>query len=112
MLNDTNQVKNILICKNCAANIEIPKSGEVICSHCESSIQINGNKLDCPLCQNKHDMPKDGLPICKPLLQMLSIKPIKVSRGKAFDSLEIFKINVIILNLVLKTAMIWLKSIA
>ena len=34
-------------------------------------------------------MPRDGLPICKPLLQMLSIKPVKVSRGKAFDSLEI-----------------------
>jgi len=34
-------------------------------------------------------MPRDGLPICKPLLQMLSIKePVKESRGKAFDSLE------------------------
>jgi len=32
-------------------------------------------------------MPQDGLPIMKPLLKLLSIKPSKVSRGKAFDSL-------------------------
>jgi hypothetical protein len=92
MLYDTNAVNSVFICKNCEANIEIPKSlpcGEVICSHCESNIQINENKFDCSLCQNKHDMPRDGLPICKPLLQMLSIKPVKVSRGKVFDSLEI-----------------------
>ena len=72
--------------------IDIPKSlpcGEAICSHCESNIQINGNTFDCLLCRNKHDMPREGLPINKPLLQMLSIKPVKVSRGKAFDSLEI-----------------------
>jgi hypothetical protein len=83
---------SVLICKNCESSMDLPKSlpcGEVMCSHCESNIQINGNKFECPFCQNKHDMPKDGLPICKPLLQMLSIKPVKVSRGKAFDSLEI-----------------------
>jgi hypothetical protein len=92
MIYDTNAVNSVFICKNCEANIEIPKSlpcGEAICSHCESNIQINENKFECPLCRNKHDMPRDGLPICKPLLQMLSIKPVKVSRGKAFDSLEI-----------------------
>jgi hypothetical protein len=33
-------------------------------------------------------MSRDGLPICKPLLQILSIKPTKVPRGKVFDSLE------------------------
>jgi len=63
---------------------------EAICSHCESSIQFNNgsNKFDCPQCPNRHEMPIDGLPICKPLLEMLSIKPIKVSRGKVLDSLE------------------------
>jgi len=33
-------------------------------------------------------MPKDGLSICKPLLQMISVKPTKQSRGKTFDMLE------------------------
>ena len=33
-------------------------------------------------------MPKNGLPICKPLLQMLTMKPSKVSRGKEYDSLQ------------------------
>ncbi len=85
MFYDTNQVKNVLICKNCESNMDLPKSlpcGEVMCSHCESNIQMNGNKFDCSLCQNKHDMPRDGLPICKPLLQILSIGLILFALNK------------------------------
>ncbi len=33
-------------------------------------------------------MPAKGLPTSKPLLEMLSIQPTKISRGKAFDALE------------------------
>jgi len=91
MIYDTNEVDNVRICKNCEANIEIPKSlpcGEAICSHCESSIRVNNNKFECPLCVKIHEMPLDGLPVCKPLLAMLSLKPIKLSRGKVFDTLE------------------------
>jgi hypothetical protein len=30
-------------------------------------------------------MPQDGLPVMKPLLKILSVKPNKASRGKVFD---------------------------
>ena len=48
MIYDTNAVSNVLICQHCEKNIEIPKSlpcGEAICSYCESSIHLNGNKF-------------------------------------------------------------------
>jgi hypothetical protein len=113
MIYDTNAVSNVLICQHCEKNIEIPKSlpcGEAICSHCESSIRVNNNKFECPLCVKIHEMPLDGLPVCKPLLAMLSLKPIKLSRGKVFDTLEnnldVIKKNEITLNLASMTAMI------
>jgi len=80
-----------LLCKYCEGRLDIPKSlpcGEAICTLCETSIQIlEKNKFDCLVCKEKHEMPKKGLLIMKPLLELLSIKPDKVSRGKAFDSL-------------------------
>jgi len=88
---DTTKVNSILICNNCEERLDIPKSlpcGEVICSICASSIQINDNKFTCLLCKNKHEMPIDGLPNSKLLLKLLAIEPTKVSRGKLFDTLE------------------------
>jgi hypothetical protein len=91
MFYDTNKVDKILICKYCEGRLDIPKSlpcGEAICTLCETSIQIlEINKFGCLVCKEKHEMPKKGLLIMKPLLELLSIKPDKVSRGKAFDSL-------------------------
>ncbi len=88
---DTNQVSNTLLCQICEGRIEIPKilpCGEIICSFCERSITADDRKFDCLICKNKHEMPKIGLPICKPLLQILTMKPRKVSRGREYDSLQ------------------------
>ena len=88
---DTTKVSSVLICNNCEERLDIPKSlpcGEVICSTCASSIQINDNKFICLLCKNKHEMPIDGLPNSKLLLKLLAIEPTKVSRGKLYDTLE------------------------
>jgi hypothetical protein len=43
--------------------------------------------FDCLYCNQKHEMPKNGLSVCKSLLKILSTKLTRVSRGKAFDSL-------------------------
>jgi len=89
---DTNEVNNVLICTNCEGKLDIAKilpCGETICSFCSSSIQlINENKFECLICKEKHEMPKNGLSNNKALLKMLSIKSTRVSRGKAFDSLQ------------------------
>jgi len=90
MYYDKNQVDEVLICEYCNQIIDQPKilpCFETICSFCEQSIEIiNDNKFECFICKEIHEMPKNGLPFNKKLLKMLSIKPTKVSRGKAFDA--------------------------
>ena len=92
MFYDSNQIDNeLLLCKHCEGRRVEPKllpCGETICSLCETSIQVNDRMFDCLVCKDKHDMPKNGLPICKSLLKLLSIMPINVSRGYSYDLLE------------------------
>jgi hypothetical protein len=91
MFYDSNKVNNILLCKQCEGRLDIPKNlpcGEAICSICETTLQVLNNNFNCLICKEKHEMPTKGLPTSKPLLEMLSIQPTKISRGKAFDALE------------------------
>ena len=91
MFYDSNQIDNELLCKNCEGRLHEPKilpCGEIICSLCERCIQVNDRIFDCIACKQKHEMPKNGLIICKPLLKLLSIMPANVSRGESYDLLE------------------------
>jgi hypothetical protein len=93
MFYDTNKVDTALICKNCEWRLDVPKilpCGETICSLCETNIQVNNNNnmFDCLVCQNKHEMPKNGLIISKSLSDILAIELIRVSRGKTFGLLK------------------------
>jgi hypothetical protein len=79
------------MCKNCLEKLDEPKMlpcGRTVCSLCASRIKINGNEFDCLLCRYKHEMPKNGLPNNETLLEMLSVKPTSISRGKAYDLLK------------------------
>ncbi len=92
MFYDTHEVDNALLCQQCEGRLDIPKilpCGKTICSLCEITIRINDKMFDCMLCKEKHEMPKNGLLINDALMKILSIKLQKISRGKAFDSLEI-----------------------
>jgi hypothetical protein len=91
MFYDSNEVDNELSCKHCEKRLVEPKfipCGETICSLCEKSIQVNDQMFDCLVCKKKHEMPKDGLLKNKLALKMLSIKPTKISRGKAFNTFQ------------------------
>ncbi len=93
MFYDTNKVDTALICKNCEWRLDVPKilpCGETICSLCETNIQVNNNNnmFDCLVCQDKHEMPKNGLIISKSLSDILAIELIRVSRGKTFGLLK------------------------
>ncbi len=93
MFFEKNKVNNALLCKNCHSQLEnsepkILPCGETICSFCVSSMQLTDNLFDCLLCHDKHEMPKNGLPNNKALLEILSVKPTSISRGTAFDLLE------------------------
>jgi len=92
MFYDSNQIDNeLLLCKHCKGQLQEPKilpCGEIICSLCETTIHVNDRIFECLVCKDKHDMPKNGLIICKPLLKLLCIMPTNVSRGKSYDLLE------------------------
>ncbi len=88
---EINQVNDTLLCQQCKGRLDIPKilpCGETICLSCETYIQINDNMFDCFVCEQKHDMPKNGFLISKAILKMLKIEPTKVSRGEVLDKLE------------------------
>jgi len=91
MFFDPHQVNNLLNCKMCDGRLNDPKllpCGSNICSYCAASIKLNGKQYDCLVCSGQHKMPKKGLPQNNLAAEMLSFKPIKVSRGKLFDSLQ------------------------
>jgi hypothetical protein len=47
--------------------------GNSICSHCVSTIQLKENKkFQCLVCCESHKMHKNGLPLNKIVLEMLS----------------------------------------
>ena len=92
MFFDSSQVNNFLNCKKCEGRLDEPKllpCGNSICSQCVSLIQLtNYREFECLVCQDKHEMPKNGLPISKALVDILSIKSLDVSRGNAFETLQ------------------------
>ena len=74
MFCDFNKIKNIIKCKVCSSLVtEEPKilpCGETICSMCSNyEIEVVKNEFDCSVCKKKHEMPKEGLPINKSLLE-------------------------------------------
>ena len=44
--------------------------------------------FDCLVCKQKHEILKDRLPNNTIVSKILSIKPTKISRGKAFDKFQ------------------------
>ena len=37
--------------------------GKTVCSECVLSIQVKEKEFQCLICQDKHEMPKNGLPV-------------------------------------------------
>jgi hypothetical protein len=94
MFFESNQINDILLCEQCKGRLDLPKilpCGKTVCSFCAPLNLLSNtvdNKFDCLVCKNKHEVPKYGFPNNEALLKLLSIKPIRISRGKLFDSLQ------------------------
>jgi hypothetical protein len=89
---DSNQVNAILVCKKCESRPDEPRlleCGNIICSLCYQSILLNEyREFTCFACLELHSLPEKGLPLNKPIIQMLSLETIKVSRGTNFNTLQ------------------------
>ena len=86
------RIENFLNCKKCERSLDEPRilqCGETICSLCSSSIFVDSNyQYDCLVCSKKHDMNKQGLPLIKSILEMLSLEPCEYSRGDAAEKMN------------------------
>jgi hypothetical protein len=91
MFFDETQINDILNCKKCKERLDSARflpCGSTICSKCISSIEIIENQeFNCLTCSKMHVMPKEGLALNDAVNLMLSLKPTRISRGKAIDSL-------------------------
>jgi hypothetical protein len=94
MFYDKEQVDNHLNCKNCNKRFDLPRlltCGEVICETCLNNIKNVCNVTDeikCPFCCNVHNMPKNGFPIQKVLMNLLKIEPLNNFRGVLVEELD------------------------
>ncbi len=91
MFYEEKKIKSLIICSKCNQRLDEPRvlpCGDVACFSCIASIQVINKKFDCFLCNNKHNMPDEGLPINKRLLALISMQPIGVYRGQAVEVLN------------------------
>ena len=67
MFYEANRINEALICKHCEGRLDTPKTlpcGETICWR-ETSLEVNDRIFDCLICNQKHEMPKNGFKINK-----------------------------------------------
>ncbi len=54
---DENELNTMLLCKKCNGRLNEPRilpCGEIIYSHCFSTIQVEDNKFSCLICSKRH----------------------------------------------------------
>ena len=92
MFYEETKLNEELTCNKCRERLDDPRilpCGDTICSDCVLSIRVaDNNKFDCLICEKKHTMPDDGLPVNKKLLAILSLKPSEVYRGQIVQKLK------------------------
>jgi len=91
MFYEENEITKISECKKCRLPLHEPRvlpCGDTICSSCVDKIHVDNKQFFCILCLKKHYMPDEGLPLNKMALQLASMKPTEVSRGRTAEGLK------------------------
>ena len=94
MFYEEETIKRILNCKQCNGKLDAPRMlscGSNICSACSKSIQTDEKHYyKCTVCNKKHSMPQEGLPLNEFMSLFLTnqIKPKEVYRGEAVETLK------------------------
>ena len=92
MFYEEKTIQNLLNCEQCSQRLDVPKKlscGATICTKCEANLPVKSNQFECKLCSQSHTLDiAQGLPICKIISNLLTIKPNEISRGEAVESLK------------------------
>ena len=127
MFFEVEKIEEIFKCSSCGNRIDIPKilpCGNTLCSRCADHIITSSQKVEmqidtilfkddvtfdkikewfiCNICNSKHQIPKNGFPTQKIVLELLQLKQKKIYRSGLFNKAEIlveqFKDNISNLN--------------
>lgn len=92
MFYSENIIKSKLSCPLCKAPFDEPRSlacGNSICNNCSREIlDTNPTEFKCRLCETSHQIPSEGFPLNKSLIDIISIKPFEISRGDLANRLK------------------------
>ena len=98
MFYDEKEINELIICKSCKSTYSDPrilKCGESLCNRCIVSLTCKStNTIKCPLCNVRHDIPKNGFTINKSLAKLIEKKPYEVYRSKMVSDFKA-QLNVI-----------------
>ena len=90
MFYQENQINKNLICILCNDRLYEPRvlpCGNVLCNYCYKLLVINQNGntlehgLECSLCNEVHELPKNGLQTCELISNLVQEKPYDLYRG-------------------------------
>lgn len=113
MFYESETIDKKFLCPSCNLRFNVPKilpCGETICETCvekcvsksKSLLGVNSNSyyntemisavnitsIECPLCNDVHEIPKNGFPTQKLLMELLNLEPKKVFRGVLFEKFD------------------------
>ena len=91
MFYEEEQINDLMSCNKCNERLDEPRilpCGDTVCLSCASSIQVISEHFECILCNKKHAMPREGLPISKKLISLISMQPVEFYRGQAAEKLK------------------------
>ena len=91
MFYEEEQINDLMSCNKCHERLDEPRilpCGDTVCLSCASSIQVISEHFECILCNKKHAMPREGLPISKKLISLISMQPVEFYRGQAAEKLK------------------------
>ena len=91
MFFEVNKIDDVISCRKCSEKLDEPRilpCGDAVCSRCVLAIHVSNTQFACILCEKKHIMPHEGLPISKNLLELIELKPTEVYRSRCVEELK------------------------
>ncbi len=91
MFFEVNKIEDVIRCRKCSEKLDEPRilpCGDAVCSHCVLAIHVSNTQFECILCERKHVMPTEGLPLSKNLIDLISLRPTEVYRSKSVEELK------------------------
>ena len=94
MFYQVDQIESKLTCPTCSNRFNEPKilpCGRIVCLQCIQKV-VDMKSLDfiCFLCDETHQVPKQGFPTCSLISELIKETPYEIYRGKSAETLKTY----------------------